>query len=341
MDENPIISVVMSVYNGEKYLKKAIDSVIRQTFEEYEHSDKRIKVITNEVNLKLPSSLNKAVLQSRGRYIARMDADDICLSDRLEKQYNFMEENPDVAISSCKFMTLKNGSAASGGCGGKTDNESVKALLLVTNPVLHPGIIAKAEVIKKLKYDTSLTCTEDLELWTRAVRQNYKIEIMDEYLMLYRIHDKQITGMTLKKQYEEVLKIQKKYFPEFFGTMSDKEAEFYIHGIYFREQININQFRNFKNKLISVVSKNGFCDKEAAEYAAFEILAEYKRCKITKKELVKGLLCFSPILLIKEIFGRRKRARNDGLNCIRAAENMGLIHSGGRIEFPSFSGAAE
>uniref|UniRef100_UPI003890F5E9 glycosyltransferase family 2 protein n=1 Tax=Methanobrevibacter sp. TaxID=66852 RepID=UPI003890F5E9 len=209
MNTTPKISLIMSVYNGEDYLSEAIESVLNQTFRDFElivindcstdktyeilkrfaELDKRVKVHTNEVNLRLPSSLNKAISYAQGKYIARMDADDICLPERLEKQYNFMENNPSVALSSCRFMTLKNGVISSGGCGGKSDKESIKALLLVTNPILHPGIIAKADAIRSLGYDKNFTCTEDMELWTRFVMAGYDIEIMPEYLMIYRLHD--------------------------------------------------------------------------------------------------------------------------------------------------------
>ena len=152
MNQLPKISLIMSVYNGEDYLAEAIESVLNQTFRDFElivindcstdstpeilngfqERDNRVKVHTNEVNLRLPSSLNKAISLAKGKYVARMDADDICLPDRLEKQYDFMESHPDVALSSCRFMTLKNGVISSGGCGGKTDYESIKSLLLVT-----------------------------------------------------------------------------------------------------------------------------------------------------------------------------------------------------------------
>ena len=142
MEQQPKISVIMSVYNGEQYVEEAINSVISQTFGDFElivindcstdkteeiifacaKKDGRVKPVNNEVNLKLPTSLNKAVSLSRGKYIARMDADDICLPDRLEKQYKFMEENENIAISSCRFFTLKNNVISSGGCGGRCDN---------------------------------------------------------------------------------------------------------------------------------------------------------------------------------------------------------------------------
>ena len=196
MNNAPKISLIMSVYNGEDYLSETIESVINQTFSEWEFiiindcstdntanilneyslKDNRIKVHTNETNLRLPSSLNKALSLAEGKYIARMDADDICMPNRLQKQYDFMEANPNVDLSSCRFMTLRNGVYSSGGCGGKDDNESIKALLLVTNPILHPGIIAKSQVIKDLGYDKNFTCTEDMELWTRFVLNSKTVE---------------------------------------------------------------------------------------------------------------------------------------------------------------------
>ena len=347
----------MSVYNGEDYLAEAIDSVLNQTFgdfelivindcstdstseilEKYAQLDSRVKVHTNEVNLRLPSSLNKAISLAQGKYIARMDADDICMPQRLERQYKFMEENSHIALSSCRFMTLKNGVITSGGCGGRCDNNSVKALLLVTNPILHPGIIAKADVIRGLGYDKNFTCTEDMELWTRFVMAGHNVEIMPEYLMIYRLHDKQITETTLEKQRREIVAVQKKYYGEFLETMNDDQEKFYVDGIYFRHKTDINKFCEFHKWLKSVNRKTKAFDKEVLNYAMFEILAEYKRKGITKAELLKGMLSFGIPFLINEIPNRKKRAQKDGQNCIKSAEKIGLKHSGGPLEFPTFS----
>lgn len=357
MNKAPKISLIMSVYNGEDYLSEAIESVLNQTFEdfelivindcstdrtneilsEYENIDNRVKVHTNEVNLRLPSSLNKAIELAQGKYIARMDADDICLPERLEKQYKFMEENPHIALSSCRFMTLKNGVISSGGCGGRIDKESIKALLLVTNPILHPGIIAKADVIKSLGYDKTFTCTEDMELWTRFVLAGHDVEIMPEYLMIYRLHNKQITETTLEKQHKEVIAIQKTYCGKLLDVMDSEQEEFYIKGIYFRENTDINKFCAFYKWLKAVNRKTKAFTKDALNYAMFEILAEYKRKGISKTKLIKAMLLFGIPFLLTEIPGRKKRARIDGIKCIESAKKIGLKHSGGSLEFPTFS----
>ncbi len=357
MTKTPEISVIMSVYNGEDYLAEAIESVCNQTFKnwelivindcsndstgqilsEFEARDERVKVHTNEVNLRLPKSLNKALSLAKGKYVARMDADDICISTRLQTQFDFMESHPDVSLSSCRFLTIKNGVLSSGGCGLRNDSESLKALLLVTNPILHPGIIARSEDIKKLEYDTTLTCTEDLELWTRMVANGMKLEILPEYLMVYRLHDKQITETTRDRQCKEVVKIQKTYFSHLLEPMDEKTEEFYINGVYFRQKTDASMLCNFFRYLKRINRKKQLLKNEALEYALFEIAAEYKRSGISKKDLVKILSSFNPIFLLKELADRKKRARLDGEKCITEANKLGYAHTSGNTEFPIFS----
>ena len=350
----PEISVIMSVYNGEAYLKEAIKSVIEQTFKNWELviindcstdstskiltefalMDERIKVHTNEVNLKLPTSLNKAISLSSGKYIARMDADDICLPDRLLKQFKFMEENKDVALSSCRFMTVKNGVYMPGGAGGRCDNDAIRAMLFVTNPILHPGVIAKAEVMKTFNYDTTLTCTEDLELWTRMAMDNQKIAILPECLLIYRLHDKQITSTTLERQHTEVTKIQQKYYKALACEMDDDMKEFYISGVYFKDNPDIYKFLEYGKWLKN--SANRKVNVGDINYALLEILAEYKRSGVRKTDIIKAMLKFNPLFLAKEIIRRKQSAKKDIKKCVKVAESLGLIKTAGTKEFPIF-----
>lgn len=350
----PDISVIMSVYNGEAYLAEAIESVCNQTFQNWElviindcstdstatiladwaAKDARINVHTNETNLKLPASLNKAIALCEGRYIARMDADDICLPTRLEKQLAFMEAHPHLALSSCRFMTLKNGVYASGGAGGRCDHHALRALLLVANPILHPGVIAKAEVLKQHLYDTALTCTEDLELWTRLVMKNQTLQILPECLMLYRLHDKQITGTTLARQRTEVLGIQRKYYGTLLQEMSDTTQEFYIRGVYFRENIDITRFLNYA-KWLKKVAKTHFSAQDI-HYALFEILAEYKRHGASKTDVAKAMVTFPPLFVLRELWRRKRAAKRDVAQCREVAQQLGLTQTGGTDAFPIF-----
>ena len=350
----PDISVIMSVYNGEDYLAETLESVVNQTFknwelivindcstdstakilEEFSLRDERIKVHSNEVNLRLPSSLNKAISLSTGKYIARMDADDICLPKRFEKQFEFMEENSDVALSSCRFMTVKNGVYSSGGAGGRCDCNALKAMLLVSNPILHPGVIAKADVMKKFNYDTTLTCTEDLELWTRMVIQNQKITILPECLLIYRLHDKQITSTTIERQHTEVVKIQQKYYGSLFEIMDEETQKFYISGIYFKDNACIKQYLEYAKWLRNAAKKH-FALSDI-NYALFEILAEYKRKGTPKKDILKAMLGFNPFFLAKEIIRRKISAKKDIEKCVSVAKALGLRQTMGTKEFPIF-----
>jgi len=112
----PAVSVVMPVYNGEKYLRESIDSILNQTYTDYEfiivndgsndkteeiilsYNDNRIRYIKNEKNLQIVKSLNRGIELAKGRYIARMDADDISLPRRFEKQITFMENNLEIGV---------------------------------------------------------------------------------------------------------------------------------------------------------------------------------------------------------------------------------------------------
>ncbi len=350
----PSISVIMSVYNGETYLKEAIESVINQTFKNWElivindcstdstpkillelsNRDARIKVHTNEVNLRLPTSLNKAISLAEGKYIARMDADDICLPDRLEKQYRFMEENSEISLSSCRFMTVKNGVYMSGGAGGRCDADALKAMLLVSNPILHPGVIAKAEVLKQFLYDSTRTCTEDLELWTRMAMAGLRMEILPECLLIYRLHDKQITSTTLERQHTEVLKIQETYYGAFLQPMDQQMQEFYISGIYFTETPDPKKLLGYL-KWLRRVSKGTF-SREMINYVLLEVLAEYKRHGVKQSDILTVMLRFPPVFLLKEILRRKQVAKKDIAICKKRAEEIGLKQTAGTKEFPIF-----
>ena len=118
--------------------------------------------------------------------------------------------------------------------------------------------------------------------------------------------------------------------------MTEAQEDFYINGIYFRSNTNIAEFIEFYRWAKSVNYERKKLDKEALNYAFFEILAEYKRKGISKPDLIKGMLVFGIPFILKEVFYRKKRARADGIRCIEAAKTIGLEMTGGTLEFPIF-----
>ena len=129
----------------------------------------------------------------------------------------------------------------------------------------------------------------------------------------------------------------KKYYGTLLETMNSNQEEFYIKGIYFRENTDINKFLDFYKWLKAVNRKTKAFNNDALNYAMFEILAEYKRKGITKTKLIKAMLSFGIPYLAVEIPERKKRARTDGHRCIESAEKIGLKKTGGTLEFPTFS----
>lgn len=202
----PEISVIMSVYNGEECLAQAIESILCQTFKDYEfiiindgstdnsiniintYCDDRIRLIANDVNVGLPRSLNKAISAARGKYIARFDADDISLKDRLSVQYEFMENNREIGVCG-SWIKLFDCSANGAVCRYSSDPDLLKCQLFFMNPLCHSSVIFRRDLIDKyaLLYDEDFELAQDYELWTRAIHVT-KLGNIDKVLLMYRQH---------------------------------------------------------------------------------------------------------------------------------------------------------
>jgi len=219
----PKITVIMPVYNGEKYLKEAINSILNQTYTDFElllindastddteriinsYKDHRIIYIKNEINLGLIKTLNKGLDLARGEFIARMDADDIALPARFEKQVSVLQNNPEIGVCGTWFTPLIDGLKK------KTiqhpqDSESIKIHLLGYCTMGHPTIMLRKKVISNLRYDNDYQAAEDYELWTRLSRIT-KLYNIQESLLQYRFHDTNISVLENSIQSENTRKI--------------------------------------------------------------------------------------------------------------------------------------
>jgi glycosyltransferase involved in cell wall biosynthesis len=198
----PAISVVMPVYNGEKYLREAIDSILSQTYTDFEfiilndgstdkteeiilsYTDPRIVYVKNEDNLQIVKTLNKGIGIAKGKYIARMDADDISLPERFEKQFKFMEENPEVGVCGAWIETFGNQSLF---WQYPVNHNEIRISLLFYSCMGHPTVMIRNDFRDLLFYDQNYNKAEDYELWQRLVRIT-KFHNLPFFLLKYRLH---------------------------------------------------------------------------------------------------------------------------------------------------------
>ncbi len=199
----------MPVYNAEKYLSQAIDSVLNQTFTDFElvlindgstdsskdiifsYKDTRIRYIENEENIGIVNTLNKGVKYCTGKYIVRMDADDICNPNRFEKQFAFMEKHPKVGICGSWITLIDQDNNVTGNNLSQVKLEFVKIHLLFSVPLNHPSVIAKSDLLKQNSYE-HVIAAEDYDLWSR-LEDKTELANIPEYLLQYRWHQTNVS----------------------------------------------------------------------------------------------------------------------------------------------------
>ena len=264
----------MSVYNGGTYLRPAIQSILEQTFSDFEFiivndgstdesleiirsfSDSRIRLIENEKNMGLIYSLNRGIDLASGEYIARMDSDDISLPNRLKKQVAFMDANYDVAVCGTWIKTIGDES----GFVKKyfTDSEEIKASLLFNTSVAHPTVIIRTSILKKynFQYEESHKHFEDYALWVKISRIA-RLANIPEALLLYRVHQKSISHVMSKEQKDGAENVRKEQIKDL-GIFPSPEEMNAHNSLICGEKRNLALFLSEKERwFLKILEKNG------------------------------------------------------------------------------------
>lgn len=207
MNELPLISVVMGVYKTPiELLNIAVKSILDQSFSDFEFiiicdgdveafnfllnlTDKRIRLYKNFINKGLAFSLNRGIKLSKGRFIFRMDADDISLSNRFDTQLRYLNKGHHI-VSCLSYQIDLAGNIITKQKKWLFHNFFYKILLYKThsfNPVVHMSVAAHREVFDDFKYDNSILYAQDYELWKR-MQKKYKIYFINKYLVKYRVY---------------------------------------------------------------------------------------------------------------------------------------------------------
>lgn len=207
----PLISILMPVHNGAAFLGEAIESMLAQTLGDFEFlivddastdnsasiaqdfKDPRIRLIRSPSRLKLSGALNLGLDNASGRYVARMDADDISLPERLELQVKFLDAHPETGLCGSWIRTF--GSSSKAVLERPAEHEAIRAFTLLDTPFAHPTVMLRREWIEHhhLRFNGEYFPTEDFELWTRAL-SCFKGANLPQVLLLYRVHGKSLTG---------------------------------------------------------------------------------------------------------------------------------------------------
>ncbi len=273
----PQISVIMPVYNGEKYLREALESVLHQTFTNFEfiiindgstdksaeiiksYTDERIVYINNGANLGLSKSFNKAIDIARGEYIARMDADDISFPKRFERQVSFLGRHPHVDIVGTSLEFIDETGKQLGRYDKQVDHMDVKFSSLFSTPMMHPTVMGKTSVFKSHHYNEGLHNSEDYELWSRLLFQTQThFANIHEPLLLYR---------TFPHSFTQTLNLDKRVVSahnaiqniEHYTPLSSQEKELIVRQ---RQEKNLSVSELCQTFLIYLRAAGAFVTKE-------------------------------------------------------------------------------
>lgn len=224
----PLISVVMPVYNTEAYVGEAIESVLNQTFTDFEliivddgstdrsleiinsfaKKDSRIRIFVNESNLGVSKAITRGFKLARGKYIARMDADDICLPHRFEKQIGFMQENPGVGLLGTWGKVIDVDGNFVANWKMPTQTEFIKWVLLWESPLIHPSVLASRNyLLEGLPFQ--FNHGQDYELWDRMA-QFVNIENLPEIHLIRRSQPNSIGQTQPQSQRTTKMKISQR-----------------------------------------------------------------------------------------------------------------------------------
>lgn len=271
----PLVTVFIPVYNGEKYIRESLESILYQTYQNLEilivddgstdntvkivksFHDSRIRLLINEENKGIPYTRNRGLAEANGKYLAIMDADDISYPHRIQKQVEFMEKNPEIDVAASYYKMI-------GGKLNKTfkpkfiKKNELKIDLLFANSVGNPTSMIRMETIKKhnLRYNENYFVSQDYGMWTEISKIG-NLVIMPDVLLKYRFGHENISKKSEETKWKKrkiIIDSIHKNLLDYYGfNLNDKELETYNNFFSERPEITVN--KNVLNNLPNVIKK--------------------------------------------------------------------------------------
>jgi len=243
--EAPLVTVLMPVYNGEAYLSEAIESILLQSYTNFEflilndgssdrseeiiqsYTDSRIRLINNATNMQLIATLNRGLDLAQGKYIVRMDADDISLPQRIERQVEWLEKNPEYGLVGSWFEDF-NGTDTIRTIKYSSDDTHIRIRHLYQTHIAHPTAVLRKSVIDEhnLRFDPDFVHGEDYAFWVQ-MSAYCKLSNYPEMLVRKRDHPRNISNKYAQTQQDTCAKVKQKQFEKMGLSISRGEIELY------------------------------------------------------------------------------------------------------------------
>ena len=283
------ISVIMPTYNTEvQMLKEAVNSILNQSFQDFEFiiindgstngtdvylnsiHDKRIKIIHNQKNIGITKSLNIGLENANGQYIARMDADDISLPTRFERQYFFMESHPDIVMCGATVQNFGANKKSHVARIKDMDHYRIKTLFYYPGP-LHPTMFIRHQILVdyKIAYDEGLAYDQDYDMCEKISRTGGKIVILPEILLYRRIHTNRITNKYYEKQKQCTIVTQKRLLQELLESVTDDELALHYRFSYEKVFHSLSDFSKCLTWYLKLIRANNHVKKYPRKKFAF------------------------------------------------------------------------
>lgn len=268
--KNPRVTVLIPVYNGEKYLHGAITSILAQSFSDFEllilddgstdktveivksYTDSRIRLIQNETNLGPCATRNKGLRSARGEYVAMLDCDDIACPDRLADQVAFLDSHPEFSMIGSAVEMLDSEGRVSSVAFFRQPSDEIPPTLLFNNCFAHSTVMAKRSALLEERYKEDVHFSEDYELWVRVVKK-YKTWNLPRILVRYRLHPSSVGQANKAKMRNMMRDIVASQLRDLKVDFNDQELELHFSiGMYEygRDKEYINRVERWFKKLV-------------------------------------------------------------------------------------------
>ena len=321
---NPLISVIMPVYNGGEFLHEVIQAILNQTYINFEllifddcssdnsveiienFSDKRIKLFKGEKNIGYVKGLNFLIGQSMGEFIARNDQDDISLPSRFEIQIKTLLNNPDIGVCGTQIKTFGKFSKK---ISYPTTDFDIKTQLIFNVGFHHPTIIFRKELCKGVAgnfYKEEFMPSEDYKLWT-MLSQITSFKNTTSILLKYRIHDNNFSSQKIQKQKQNNLKIREQYFKSFLGLSITNKQNGLINKLIYNETILSSELHEIKHLFLDIIKySQNLLERKSIKTLVFYFWIRACYLNFKKfKNLNTLIFLFNPYLISIEIFSKK------------------------------------